>query len=52
VPGVVLPKGRANGVLAVDGFILYEPAYDHETPSMPLDSRSRTAGSSTSAAIR
>ena len=36
VPGVVLPKGRANGVVAVDGFILYEPAYDHETPTTPL----------------
>lgn len=36
VPGVVLPVGRANGVIAVDGFILYEPAYDHETPSSPL----------------
>jgi hypothetical protein len=36
VPGVVLPKGRTNGVVAVDGFILYEPAYDHETPKTPL----------------
>jgi hypothetical protein len=36
VPGVVLPTGRANGVVAVDGFILYEPAYDHETPKSPL----------------
>jgi hypothetical protein len=36
VPGVVLPTGRANGVIAVDGFILYEPAYDHETPKTPL----------------
>jgi hypothetical protein len=36
VPGVVLPKGRANGVIAVDGFILYEPSYDHETPKTPL----------------
>ena len=36
VPGIVLPKGRANGVIAVDGFILYEPSYDHETPKTPL----------------
>ena len=28
-PGIVIPKGRGNGVMAVDGFLLYEPAYDH-----------------------
>jgi leucyl aminopeptidase (aminopeptidase T) len=35
-PGVLLPKGRGNGVIAVDGFLLYEPAYDHETPTGPV----------------
>ena len=35
-PGIVIPKGRGNGVLAVDGFLLYEPAYDHETPNSPI----------------
>ena len=35
-PGIVIPKGRGNGVLAVDGFLLYEPAYDHEKPTGPV----------------
>lgn len=35
-PASCCRRGRANGVLAVDGCIVYEPAYDHETPSMPL----------------
>ncbi len=35
-PGVVVPKGRGNGVIAVDGFLLYEPAYDHERPTGPV----------------
>jgi leucyl aminopeptidase (aminopeptidase T) len=35
-PGITLPKGMGNGVIAVDGFLLYEPAYDHETPSSPV----------------
>ena len=35
-PGIVIPKGRGNGVMAVDGFLLYEPAYDHETPNLPI----------------
>ncbi len=35
-PGVLLPKGRGTGVIAVDGFLLYEPAYDHETPTAPV----------------
>jgi leucyl aminopeptidase (aminopeptidase T) len=35
-PGVVIPKGRGNGVMAVDGFLLYEPAYDHERPTGPV----------------
>jgi leucyl aminopeptidase (aminopeptidase T) len=33
---MVLPKGRGNGILAVDGFLLYEPAYDHEIPTSPV----------------
>ena len=52
VPGVVLPVGRANGVVAVDGFILYKPAYDHETPRRRSCSPSRTAGSPASTATR
>ena len=35
-PGIIIPKGRGNGVLAVDGFLLYEPAYDHEKPTSPV----------------
>jgi leucyl aminopeptidase (aminopeptidase T) len=35
-PGVILPAGRGNGVIAVDGYLLYEPAYDHETPTAPV----------------
>ena len=35
-PGITLPKGRGNGTIAVDGFLLYEPAYDHETPTSPV----------------
>ena len=35
-PGLVIPKGRGDGILAVDGFLLYEPAYDHETPAAPV----------------
>jgi leucyl aminopeptidase (aminopeptidase T) len=35
-PGITLPKGSGNGVIAVDGFLLYEPAYDHETPTSPV----------------
>jgi leucyl aminopeptidase (aminopeptidase T) len=35
-PGVIIPKGRGNGVMAVDGFLLYEPAYDHEKPTGPV----------------
>jgi hypothetical protein len=35
-PGITLPKGRGNGVIAVDGFLLYEPAYDHECPPTPV----------------
>ncbi len=35
-PGLVLPTGSSNGVIAADGFILYEPAYNHETPKSPL----------------
>jgi len=35
-PGVILPTGVSNGTIAADGFILYEPAYNHETPKMPL----------------
>ena len=35
-PGIGLPKGRGNGVIAIDGFILYEPAYDHECPPTPV----------------
>jgi leucyl aminopeptidase (aminopeptidase T) len=35
-PGLLIPTGRTNGTLAVDGFILYEPSYDHETPLTPL----------------
>jgi hypothetical protein len=35
-PGITLPKGRGNGVIAIDGFILYEPAYDHECPPSPV----------------
>ncbi|MDH3467619.1 MAG: hypothetical protein OES26_17210 [Gammaproteobacteria bacterium] len=35
-PGLVIPKGRGDGILAVDGFLLYEPAYDHETPASPV----------------
>jgi hypothetical protein len=35
-PGVVLPTGRVTGRLAFDGFVLYEPAYNHETPRTPL----------------
>lgn len=35
-PGVTLPKDSGNGILAVDGFLLYEPAYDHDTPTAPV----------------
>jgi hypothetical protein len=35
-PGIVIPKGRGDGILAVDGFLLYEPAYDHEKPTGPV----------------
>ena len=35
-PGITLPKGSGSGIIAVDGFLLYEPAYDHETPSSPV----------------
>ena len=35
-PGIVIPKGRGDGVLAVDGVLLYEPAYDHERPTGPV----------------
>ena len=35
-PGWCCPWAGANGVVAVDGFILYEPSYDHETPKTPL----------------
>jgi leucyl aminopeptidase (aminopeptidase T) len=35
-PGIMLPKGRGNGVISVDGFLLYEPAYDHESPPSPV----------------
>jgi len=35
-PGMTLPKGKGNGVIAVDGYLLYEPAYDHETPTEPV----------------
>lgn len=35
-PGIIIPKGRGNGVMAVDGFLLYEPAYDHEKPTGPV----------------
>jgi len=35
-PGITLPKGSGDGVIAVDGFLLYEPAYDHETPTSPV----------------
>lgn len=35
-PGLTLPKGSGNGIIAVDGFLLYEPAYDHETPTSPV----------------
>ncbi len=35
-PGLSLPKGSGNGVIAVDGFLLYEPAYDHERPTTPV----------------
>jgi len=35
-PGVTIPKGRGDGIIAVDGFLLYEPAYDHETPPSPV----------------
>jgi leucyl aminopeptidase (aminopeptidase T) len=35
-PGVTVPKGRGDGIIAVDGFLLYEPAYDHETPPSPV----------------
>lgn len=35
-PGITLPKGSGNGIIAVDGFLLYEPAYDHETPASPV----------------
>ena len=35
-PGVNLPVGRGNGVIAVDGVLLYEPAYDHESPTSPV----------------
>jgi leucyl aminopeptidase (aminopeptidase T) len=31
-----VPKGSGNGRIAVDGFLLYEPAYDHETPTSPV----------------
>jgi leucyl aminopeptidase (aminopeptidase T) len=35
-PGIVVPKGSGDGIIAVDGFLLYEPAYDHETPTSPV----------------
>ncbi len=35
-PGLMIPKGRGDGIIAVDGFLLYEPAYDHETPATPV----------------
>jgi leucyl aminopeptidase (aminopeptidase T) len=35
-PGVNLPRGRGNGVISVDGVLLYEPAYDHESPASPV----------------
>ena len=35
-PGITLPKGSGDGVIAVDGFLLYEPAYDHDTPASPV----------------
>lgn len=35
-PGLTVPAGSGNGVIAVDGFLLYEPAYDHETPTSPV----------------
>jgi hypothetical protein len=35
-PAIMLPKGKGNGIIAVDGFILYEPAYDHESPTSPV----------------
>jgi len=38
-PGSTLPTGASNGTIAADGFILYEPAYDHETPKNPLKIR-------------
>ncbi len=35
-PGINVPKGRGDGVIAVDGILLYEPAYDHERPTAPV----------------
>jgi leucyl aminopeptidase (aminopeptidase T) len=37
-PGVILPQGRANGVLCVDGTVLWHPIY-HEEPRGPLRMR-------------
>ena len=35
-PGIVLPKGRGDGIIAVDGVLLYEPAWDHEKLTGPV----------------
>lgn len=34
-PGILVPKGRANGEVLVDGTLLYHPAY-HAAPTSPL----------------
>jgi leucyl aminopeptidase (aminopeptidase T) len=37
-PGVILPQGRANGTVSVDGTVLWHPIY-HEEPRSPLKLR-------------
>lgn len=34
-PGVLIPKGRCNGTVSVDGTLLHHPVY-HEKPDTPL----------------
>jgi leucyl aminopeptidase (aminopeptidase T) len=37
-PGILLPRGRANGTVSVDGTVLWHPIY-HEEPRSPLKLR-------------
>lgn len=37
-PGVIIPRGRPNGTMTVDGTVLWHPVY-HEAPRVPLKLR-------------